>query len=116
MDPELGDESYGYLTTIGRATARPHSIEIWFVADGATIYMLSGSGGTSDWCKNLLRNPKVTFRVRDVELRGLGRIVSDPEEDTRAREFLVAKYQPRYGGDLTSWREHSQPFAVDIDV
>ncbi len=115
MTPELAAATYGYLTTIGRVTGRPHTIEIWFAAAGDTVYLLSGSGGRSDWCKNLRREPAVTFRIRTEEMPGTAREVVDDAEDERARDLVVAKYQPTYGGDLTSWRNGAAVFAVDLD-
>ncbi len=115
MDDSLATAVYGYLTTVGRLTGNPHTIEIWFAVDGETIYLLSGSGGRSDWSKNLRQQPSVTFRIRTEELPGSAREVTDPAEDARARDLVVAKYQPSYGGDLTGWRERAAVFAVDLD-
>jgi hypothetical protein len=43
LDSALGEEDFCYLTTVGRVTGRPHTIEIWFAREGSTLYMLSGS-------------------------------------------------------------------------
>jgi deazaflavin-dependent oxidoreductase (nitroreductase family) len=59
------DEDFCYVTTTGRRTGRPHQIEIWFGADGDTIYLLSGGGDRSDWFKNLKIDPSVTVRIGD---------------------------------------------------
>lgn len=53
---EGGDRCY--LTTVGRRTARPHTIGIWFVLRGVTLYMLSGGGSGSDWVLNLIENAR----------------------------------------------------------
>lgn len=42
FDPALGEQSFCYLTTIGRVSGEPREIEIWFGLDGDTLYMLSG--------------------------------------------------------------------------
>ena len=42
LDSALGEEAFCYLTTVGRVTGRPHTIEIWFAREGSTVYMLSG--------------------------------------------------------------------------
>ena len=57
----------------------------------------------------------MVVQVAGRRLRGRGRRVVDPLEDTIARDSLVAKYQPRYGGDLTGWRASSLPIAIDLD-
>jgi deazaflavin-dependent oxidoreductase (nitroreductase family) len=110
---ELADEAFCYLTTTGRVTGRPHTIEIWFGLDGATLYLLSGGGDRSDWVRNLASHPEVTVRVGGQVRPGRARVVTDPDEDRLARSLLLAKYQPGDGGDLTSWSSSSLPVAVD---
>jgi deazaflavin-dependent oxidoreductase (nitroreductase family) len=114
FDPATVDDDFGYLTTRGRRTGEPHEIEIWFAADGDTIYLLAGARDRSDWVRNLQAEPAVTFRIRDISSPGTARIVaaSDPE-DRHARTLVFDKYQPRNGG-LQGWRESSLPVAIDL--
>ena len=85
VDPSLASESYCYLTTTGRVSGEPREIEIWFGLDGDTLYMLSGGGERSDWVKNLTREPEVRVRIGDRSFEGTARIVTDEDEDARAR-------------------------------
>jgi hypothetical protein len=55
-------------------------------------------------------------RIGDRTFQGDARVVSDPDEDQRARALLFGKYSPGYGGDLEDWRERSLPIAVDLRV
>jgi deazaflavin-dependent oxidoreductase (nitroreductase family) len=107
-----------YLTTTGRVSGRPHTIEIWFALQGRTLYLLSGGGDRSDWVRNLLAWPEVTVRLgrRDgAELAGRARLVeAGSDEDRLARDLVTAKYQPGYGGDLSGWRASAMPVAVDL--
>jgi deazaflavin-dependent oxidoreductase (nitroreductase family) len=110
----LLNEQFCYLTTAGRVTGRPHTIEIWFaLQDDWTLYMLSGGGDRSDWVRNLRRNPQVVVRIGNVYFQGRARVVEDAEEDARARQLLVDKYGA--GRDLTSWRRRALPVAVDLE-
>ena len=117
MDDQ-GEPPFCYLTTVGRVSGRPHTIEIWFARQGGTLYLLSGGGDRSDWVRNLLTWPEVTVRIgrRDAaELPGRARVVeAGSDEDEQARQLVVAKYQPSYGGDLSSWRRSALPVAVDL--
>ena len=114
-DPrQLADEDFCYLTTRGRVSGRSHTIEIWFALEAGTIYMLAGGRDSSDWVKNLMRDPNVTVRIRDIVYTGHARVVERPKEDALARELVVAKYQPGYGEDLTDWGRDSLPVAVDL--
>ena len=115
MTSDLDRHSVIDLTTAGRVTGRPHTIEIWFTSRESTIYLLSGRGERSDWVRNLTRTPTVTIRVGGREYAGLGRIVTDPHEDRVARDAVHDKYAVRYRGDLTSWRETALPIAIDLE-
>jgi deazaflavin-dependent oxidoreductase (nitroreductase family) len=113
-DPATADDDYCYLTTTGRLSGSPHTIEIWFGLVGETLYMLSGGKGRSDWVRNLRRNPVVDVRLRDQDFAGRARVLGPGDEAARARTLLVEKYQPRYRGDLTEWGQTSLPVAVDL--
>ena len=109
----LAGEDFCYLTTVGRVTGRPHTVEMWFALDDHTLYMLSGGGGGSDWVKNLRRTPEVEVRISSVRLEGRARVVEDPEEDELARSLLVEKYEST-PGSLSNWRRRALPVAVDL--
>jgi deazaflavin-dependent oxidoreductase (nitroreductase family) len=116
---ERGDAQFCYLTTTGRASGRPHTVEIWFARRDATLYLLSGGGDRADWVRNLRRRPQVVVRVGRPdgrELPGRARVLEPgTREDELARDLLVEKYQPGYGGDLSGWRRSSLPVAVDLE-
>jgi deazaflavin-dependent oxidoreductase (nitroreductase family) len=114
IDAALAGEPFCYLTTTGRVSGNPHTIEIWFALSGPTLYLLSGGGDRSDWVRNLARNSDVSVRIRDEHFPGRAREVSDASEDERARDLLVEKYQPGYRGDLAEWRRTALPVAIDI--
>ena len=115
IQPELADASYCYLTTTGRVTGRPHTVEIWFAIEGETVYMLSGGRDRADWVKNARRTPDVAVRIGERHFKGRARVVDRPDEDARARELLLGKYRPRYSGDLADWGRTALPVAVDIE-
>ena len=113
----LGAEQYCYLTTVGRVTGNPHTIEIWFApaADGTTLYMLSGGRDRSDWVKNVLRNPQVRVRIGGETFAGRARVVEDEAEDGEARRLVVKKYYGRDRVQSSGWEAESLPVAVDLN-
>jgi deazaflavin-dependent oxidoreductase (nitroreductase family) len=111
---ELAALEYCYVTTTGRRTGRPHTIEIWFAVHGETIYLLSGGGETSDWVRNLSEHPTVGLRLGHRDLICRARLVEDPGEDELARRLLIEKYAPRYSDDLEEWRRTALPVAIDL--
>jgi len=114
MTPEHEAAAYGYLTTTGRITGKGHEIEIWFAVADGVIYLLSGSAGRSDWCRNLDARPEATFTIAGTPYQVRGRRVTDEREDATARAIVFDKYQPGYGGDLTEWRDSAAPFALEV--
>jgi len=112
----LADESFAYLTTTGRRTGRPHTIEIWFSLDAGVMYMLAGGGEAADWVKNIRRQPSVRVRVGSRTLAARARIVLPAtEEDRRARELIDGKYMGWHEGKrLSSRARGALPVAIDL--
>ena len=109
----LAGESFCYITTAGRVTGRPHTVEMWFAMHGRSIYMLAGDHG-SDWVKNTRRTPAVSVRIGGHTFPGAGRVVAGQEEDALARRLVLEKYQPGYGEDLTDWNRAALVVAIDL--
>ena len=109
-------KQFCYLTTVGRNTGNPHTIEIWFALsdDGRTLYMLSGGRDKADWVRNILKNPNATIRVGNETISGNGRVVEDDEEEVLARKLVVAKYYGREYNPSGGWEATSLPVAVDL--
>ncbi len=112
---DLAREAFCYLTTIGRVSGRPHTIEIWFALNGNTLYMLSGGCERADWVKNARATPQVSVKIGDRVFSGHARDVRDAKEDALAREIVHAKYAPSED-DLDQWAATSLPVAVDLVV
>ena len=110
----MSGDDYCYLTTRGRVTGNDHEIEIWYVRDGDTLYFLAGAGEQSDWVRNLQAEPAVRVRIDEVTHDARGRVITDRDEDQRARTLVFDKYQPRNQGELVLWRERALPVAVDL--
>jgi deazaflavin-dependent oxidoreductase (nitroreductase family) len=109
---ESDDQQFCYVTTIGRRTRRPHTIEIWFGRNGDSIYMLSGGADRSDWVKNIRENGEVSVRIGSETFAGTGHVVEDSGEDAVARRLLGDKYG--HGQDLSRWLREALPVAIDL--
>jgi deazaflavin-dependent oxidoreductase (nitroreductase family) len=110
----LAAEEYCYLATTGRVTGRPHEIEIWFGARGQSIYLLSGSH-SSDWLKNLHREPAVSVRIAEHVFSGTARLVGKKEEEMAARYMLAEKYQEwDEGKKLSEWARTAVVVGIDL--
>jgi deazaflavin-dependent oxidoreductase (nitroreductase family) len=114
---ELADLDYCYVTTTGRRSGEPHTVEIWFALHADTLYVLSGGRDGSDWVRNLQAHPTVGLRLGDRDLITRARVVGPEEdEDDLARRLLLEKYTPRSGGDLTEWNRTALPIAIDVSA
>jgi deazaflavin-dependent oxidoreductase (nitroreductase family) len=110
------DQPFCYVTTTGRRTGRPHTIEIWFGEGEGTLYLLSGGGDRSDWVRNIRKEPKVSVRISGQERQGVARFVEDPDEEGAARRLLASKYQDwQEGRPLSRWASSARVVAIDLD-
>jgi deazaflavin-dependent oxidoreductase (nitroreductase family) len=110
---ELADDDFAYLTTTGRTSGEPHTIEIWFGVDRGVVYVMGGGREQSDWTKNLLADPNVRVRIREDEWDAVARVVeAGTDEDARVRELLREKYA-NPDDDLVSWARRALPVAFE---
>ena len=111
------DGAFCYVTTTGRRSGRPHTIEIWFGASDHTLYVLAGGRERADWVRNLRAEPRVHVRLGDKQYAARARVVEPhTEEDARARQLVLQKYQAPGASDLEVWARSALPVAFDIDI
>jgi len=116
IDPEAGDQPYAWLTTTGRRTGLPRTVELWFVLYGRTVHFLAGGGEGSQWVRNADAEPAVQVRLGQRTFAGEARR-PDPgsTEDTSARRRMAAKYQGwQEGRSLSRWAREAVCIAVDL--
>lgn len=106
------DVDFCSVTTIGRRTGRPHTVEVWFAVHEDRLFIISSAD--ADWVRNAVADPRVIVRVGTETREGRARVVTDPAEAAIARRLLPQKYRTREEG-LEEWAEESTPVAVDFD-
>lgn len=52
------------LTVKGRRSGRNTTRPVWFVLEGATLYLLPMYGFKTEWYQNLLANPEIMLSVK----------------------------------------------------
>ena len=112
MDPRdlepLKKEQFAYLTTIGRKSGKPHTVELWFALADGEIY-LSHEGATTDWMRNLASNGRVSIRVGGANLEADAEI---PEESIAIKAGKRSLYEKYYGpaseATIDDWFELSK--------
>jgi deazaflavin-dependent oxidoreductase (nitroreductase family) len=105
-------EAFCYLTTTGRVSGNPHTIEIWFALDPddpTRLVMMAGGGRKFDWVRNLAQTPEVTIKLADRIYPATARIVApDEPEDALIRRLLVEKYRSP-SDPLDNWGRTALP-------
>lgn len=101
---ELHDEPYAYLTTQGRVTGRRHVAELWFVETEGGVYLMSGSGGLTQWCLNLQAEEQGVLRIGGRSW--LVRVTFLDDDDPDRMEALTRfheRYDPPGSSRLEAW-------------
>ncbi len=116
IDPDAGDQPYAWLTTTGRQSGQPRTVELWFVLHGRTVHFLAGGGERAQWVRNTDVEPSVQLRLGQRTYAGR---VRRPEpgstEDDSARHRMATKYQGwREGRPLSKWARGALCVAVDL--
>ena len=104
------------LVTTGRASGQAHTVRLRFVYGDGVIWLRTGerasapdargvrrrteSDRTSDWLRNLEREPDARVRIGDAQFRVRYEPSEDPETDLRrAVDLLREKYGAEWVGD-----------------
>ena len=103
-----------HLTTTGRKTRNPHTVELWFAFRKDKVY-LSHEGSKTDWMKNIQNNDEVSFEIDGKNFRGRARMLEKGTQE--AWEAKVALYEKYYGkaadGIIEDWFSLSRLIAVE---
>ncbi|MBI2997297.1 MAG: nitroreductase family deazaflavin-dependent oxidoreductase [Deltaproteobacteria bacterium] len=107
--------SYINLTTTGRKSGEPRTVELSFALKGNEVLCLAGDGGKVQWYQNLLADPKVSIRVGNISLRGRAvKRISHPKK--LAREIL-SLFREKYGSAyVRDWYQGTDRAPVRIQV
>ncbi|MCJ7455704.1 nitroreductase/quinone reductase family protein [Candidatus Bathyarchaeota archaeon] len=83
-----------HVTTTGRGTRKPHSVELWFAVKNGKVY-LSHEGSETDWMRNIRHSDRVSFEIGGKNFTGKARLLENGSEE--AWEAEVALYEKYYG-------------------
>jgi deazaflavin-dependent oxidoreductase (nitroreductase family) len=103
------------ITTIGRKTRRPRTIEIWFHNVDGHIY-ISGTPGKRDWYANLVAHPEFTFHLKQstkADLPARATPITDPAQRREVMSRIVDNVNRP--GELDTWVHGSPLVEVTFD-
>jgi hypothetical protein len=107
----VGSRSTCRITTSGRKSGKPHTVTIWFLAEGTTIY-LATLNAKRDWVRNLEKTPEIVLDLDGLRVRGRASTIAEPGVDAHVRDLLARKYWMAWFG---SWfgKGPERTFRVD---
>jgi deazaflavin-dependent oxidoreductase (nitroreductase family) len=91
MDFKDGSTLIADLTTIGRKTGQPRTVELRLVYHNGSYYASSSKVSGKQWCQNMIKNPAVELTVNGNKLSCTARQVID---DNLRREILSLRDSP----------------------
>lgn len=91
MNLRDGSSVVANLTTIGRKTGQPRTVELRFVYFQGSFYASSSWVEGKHWCQNMIRNPAVEMNVKGEKLACVAKQVSD---DKVRRRILALRDSP----------------------
>jgi len=71
------------LTTVGRKTGQPRTVELRFLCYGGSLFATSSRVKGKHWCENIVKNPSVEVSTKNERFTCIARQVTD--EDFRRR-------------------------------
>ena len=91
MKLEDGASLVAALTTIGRKSGLPRTVELRFLYFKRSFYASSSRVEGKHWCQNMIKNPAVEISVRGEKLSGVVKQVTD---DALRRRILTLRDSP----------------------
>ncbi len=103
------------ITTVGRKTGKPHTIEIAFHNFDGVLY-ITGSPGRRDWYANLVANPQFTFHLKQSTRADIP-ATAIPITDEAARRRVLSKVVAKRGkqAELEAFMQSSPLVEVQIE-
>jgi deazaflavin-dependent oxidoreductase (nitroreductase family) len=79
MNLKDGSNVVADLTTIGRKSGKPRTVELRFLYFNGNFYATSSKVEGKHWCQNMIKNPAVEINAKGEQLPCTGRQITDDE-------------------------------------
>src|SRR3954462_11268434 len=91
MDLKEDSPVIAKVTTIGRKSGQPRTVELRFVYHGGNFYASSAKVAGKNWCENMIKNAAVQVTVDGERFSGIAKQVTD---DKLRRHILALRDSP----------------------
>ena len=95
----LKNRSTLQLATIGRRSGKRHTVTVWFLVDGETVY-LATLKLNRDWPRNAMKNGEVELDIGGAVFKGHAEQITDAKRLEHVKTLLAQKYWAAW---LGSW-------------
>jgi len=79
------------LTHYGRKSGKPYQVTIWFLVDGASVY-LTTMNMKRQWTRNVQARPDIELEIGGESFRGRVEVVNSDADMQRVVELMKRKY------------------------
>ena len=79
MNLKDGSVFVAALTTMGRKTGLPRTVQVRLVYSGGRFYASSSNVAGKHWCQNMIKNPAIEITVKGEHFSCTAKQVSDDE-------------------------------------
>ena len=83
------------LTVKGRRSSRNTTRPVWFVLEGATLYLLPMYGFKTEWYQILLANPEIMLSAKGKKMTAHAKPI---QEGAKVAE-VVSRFRSKHGAD-----------------
>jgi len=91
MNLKDGSNVVADLTTIGRKSGKPRTVELRFLYLNGNFYATSSKIQGKHWCQNMIKNPAVEISVKGEKLSCTGTQVKD---EALRKQILTLRDSP----------------------
>ena len=93
MNLKDGSNVVADLTTIGRKSGKPRTVELRFLYFNGNFYATSSKVECKHWCQNMIKNPAVEINAKGEQLPCTARQITD--DDLRKRILALRDSPPQ---------------------
>lgn len=93
MNLKDGSNVVADLTTIGRKSGKPRTVELRFLYFNGNFYATSSKVEGKHWCQNMIKNPAVEINAKGEQLPCTARQITD--DDLRKRILALRDSPPQ---------------------
>jgi len=90
---KMGQMQQVLLTTVGRKTGRPHTVQLGAIREGDGWIVIGSNGGADtnpNWWLNMVANPDVALRVNDDIIKARMQEITNPQDRERIWNAVVS--------------------------